>query len=363
MRQAGRYMPEYRAIRANHSLLEICGQPELAAEVTLQPMATLGVDAAIIFADILLPLVPMGIELSFAAGEGPVIHNPVRSRADVERLRLPDPDEAMAATMEAIRLVIHELGDRTPLIGFAGAPFTVASYLVEGGSSRHYRRTKQLIYEAPDIWDGLMDKLATMTASYLEAQVRAGASAVQLFDSWSGALSPYDYQRAVLPSLRRIIERLKPLGIPVILFGTGTAGLLPLLAGSGADVIGLDWRINLEDGWRIVGEEHAVQGNLDPLTLFAPRSEIERQVRFVLEQANGRPGHIFNLGHGILPETPVDNVRYVVELVHELTADYDSEKPKSPATHSRHPERKPAEPAEVEGSSVPQPSDCDRWND
>lgn len=320
MRQAGRYMPEYRAIRANHSLLEICAQPELAAEVTLQPISTLGVDAAIIFADILLPLVPMGIELSFAAGEGPVIHNPVRSADDVERLRLPDPDGAMASTMEAILLVTHELGDRTPLIGFAGAPFTVASYLVEGGSSRHYRRTKQLIYEAPEVWSSLMEKLATMTAGYLTAQVRAGASAVQLFDSWAGALSPYDYERAVLPSLRQIIERLKPLAVPVILFGTGTAGLLPLLAKSGADVIGLDWRVNLDEGWRAVGEDHAIQGNLDPLTLFAPRSEIERQVRVVLDQAKERPGHIFNLGHGILPETPVENVRYVTELVHELTA-------------------------------------------
>lgn len=320
MRQAGRYMSEYRAIRANHSLLEICGQPELAAEVTLQPIKTLGVDAAIIFADILPPLVPMGIELSYAAGEGPVIHNPVRSAADVERLRLPDADEAMASTMEAIRLVVRELGQQTPLIGFAGAPFTLASYLVEGGSSRNYRRTKQLIYDAPEIWAGLMEKLATMTASYLAAQVRAGASAVQLFDSWAGALSPYDYQRAVLPSVQRIIRQLKPLGVPVILFGTGTSGLLHLLAQSGADVIGLDWRVNLNDGWRVVGGDRAIQGNLDPLVLFAPPAEIERQTRIVLEQAAGRSGHVFNLGHGILPETPVEHVRYVVELVHELTS-------------------------------------------
>ena len=324
MRQAGRYMPEYRAIRANHSLLEICAEPELAAEVTLQPIGTLGVDAAIIFADILPPLVPMGIELSYAAGEGPVIHNPLRSADDVERLRLPDADEVMPATMEAIRLVVQELGERTPLIGFAGAPFTLASYLVEGGSSRNYRRTKQLFYEAPEIWAGLMEKLAAMTAGYLAAQVRAGAAAVQLFDSWAGALSPYDYQRAVLPSVQRIVQQLKPLGVPVILFGTGTAGLLHLLAQSGADVIGLDWRVNLDDGWRTVGEDRAIQGNLDPLVLFAQPAEIERQVRAVLGQAAGRPGHIFNLGHGILPETPVDHVRYVVELVHELTASPDT---------------------------------------
>ena len=320
MRQAGRYMAEYRAIRARHSLLEICRQPELAAEVTLQPIERLGVDAAIIFADILLPLVPMGIELSFAAGEGPVIHNPVRSADDVRRLRLPEPEDDLAATLAAIRLVSGRLARRVPLIGFAGGPFTLASYLIEGGSSRSYLRTKQVMYGDPASWDALMEKLGAMTAAYLRAQLAAGAEAVQLFDSWAGALSPRDYRERVLPHTRRIVEELQPLGAPVILFGTGTAGLLELLAESEADVIGLDWRIDLAAGWARVGQQRAIQGNLDPALLFAPRDELARQVRAILEQAGGRPGHIFNLGHGILPETPPENVRYLVELVHELSA-------------------------------------------
>ncbi|ACZ39745.1 MAG: uroporphyrinogen decarboxylase [Sphaerobacter thermophilus] len=319
MRQAGRYMAEYRAIRARHTLLEICAQPDLAAEVTLQPIDRLGVDAAILFADILLPLVPMGIDLEFAAGEGPVIHNPVREAADVARLVVRDPEEATPAVLEAVRLIRRELDGRVPLIGFAGGPFTVASYLIEGGSSRHYRRTKEMMYRAPDVWDALMEKLADMTARYLAGQIRAGAQAVQLFDSWVGALSPLDYERRVLPYVQRIVAHVAPLGVPVIVFGTGTAGLLSLMATTGADVVGIDWRIALDDGWARVGHDRAVQGNLDPLVLFAPREEIERHVRDILARAGGRPGHIFNLGHGILPETPVDNVRYVVELVHELT--------------------------------------------
>lgn len=319
MRQAGRYMAEYRAIRARHTLLEICAHPDLAAEVTLQPIDRLGVDAAILFADILLPLVPMGIDLEFAAGEGPVIHNPVREAADVARLVVRDPEEATPAVLEAVRLIRRELDGRVPLIGFAGGPFTVASYMIEGGSSRHYRRTKEMMYRAPDVWDALMEKLADMTARYLAGQIRAGAQAVQLFDSWVGALSPLDYERRVLPYVRRIVAHVAPLGVPVIVFGTGTAGLLPLIATTGADVVGIDWRIALDDGWARVGHDRAVQGNLDPLVLFAPREEIERHVRDILARAGGRPGHIFNLGHGILPETPVDNVRYVVELVHELT--------------------------------------------
>ncbi|HEU5424801.1 MAG TPA: uroporphyrinogen decarboxylase, partial [Nitrolancea sp.] len=285
-----------------------------------QPIERLGVDAAIIFADILLPLVPMGIELSFAAGEGPVIHNPVRSADDVRRLRLPEPEDDLAATLAAIRLVAGRLARGVPLIGFAGGPFTLASYLIEGGSSRNYLRTKQLMYGDPASWDALMEKLGAMTAAYLRAQLAAGAEAVQLFDSWAGALSPRDYRERVLPHTRRIVEELQPLGAPVILFGTGTAGLLELLAESEADVIGLDWRIDLAAGWARVGQQRAIQGNLDPALLFAPRDELARQVRAILEQAGGRPGHIFNLGHGILPETPPENVRYLVELVHELGA-------------------------------------------
>lgn len=320
MRQAGRYLPEYRAIRARASLLEICNRAELAAEVTLQPVRRLGVDAAIIFADILLPLVPMGVQLEFAAGEGPVIRQPVRAPEAIARLRRPETEEIAPAIYDAIRLVRRELDGKVPVIGFAGAPFTVASYLVEGGSSRHYLETKRLMYGQPQAWAALMDLLAEVTAGYLRGQVMAGAQAVQLFDSWAGALSPLDYRERVLPWVRRIVDELRPLGVPVILFGTGTAGFLPALAESGADVIGVDWRVRLDDAWAAIGFDRAIQGNLDPAVLFAPREEIARQVQAVLEQAGGRPGHIFNLGHGILPETPVDHVRYLVELVHELTS-------------------------------------------
>lgn len=320
MRQAGRYMAEYRAIRAHHTLLEICAQPDLATEVTLQPIERLGVDAAILFADILLPLVPMGLDLEFAAGEGPVIHNPVRSASDVERLVVLDAEEATPAVLETIRLVRRELAGRgVPLIGFAGAPFTVASYAIEGGSSRHYLNTKKMIYGAPEVWAALMEKLADMTARYLIGQIQAGAQAVQLFDSWVGALSPGDYERSVLPYVRQIVDWVRPHGVPIIIFGTNTATLLPLMASTGADVVGLDWRIPLDEGWERVGAEHAVQGNLDPTLLFAPRDVIERQVRDILARANNRPGHIFNLGHGILPQTPVENVQFVVELVHRLS--------------------------------------------
>lgn len=320
MRQAGRYLPEYRAIRARASLLEICSRAELAAEVTLQPIRRLGVDAAIIFADILLPVVAMGVQLEFAAGEGPVIHEPVRTPEAIARLRRPETEEIAPAIYDAIRLVRRELDGKVPVIGFAGAPFTVASYLIEGGSSRHYLETKRLMYGQPQAWGALMDVLTEVTARYLHGQVMAGAQAVQLFDSWAGALSPLDYCERVLPWIKRIVAELSPLSVPVILFGTGTAGFLPALAESGADVIGLDWRVRLDDAWAAIGPQRAIQGNLDPSVLFAPRDEIARQVRAVLEQAGGRPGHIFNLGHGVLPETPVDNVHYLVELVYELTS-------------------------------------------
>ena len=263
-------MAEYRAVREQYTLLDICSRPELAAEVTLQPVDRLGVDAAIIFADILLPLVPMGIDLAFAAGEGPVIRNPVRGPADIAALRPLDPEEAMPATLEAIRLVCRELDGKLPLIGFAGGPFTLASYLIEGGSSRSYVRTKRLMYEQPAAWDQLMDRLSDMTTRYLRAQVRAGAQAVQLFDSWVGALSPYDYRARVLPFTRRIVAGLESLDVPVILFGTGTAGILPLIAETGSQVIGLDWRIDLDTGWALAGDDRAIQGNLDPVALFAP---------------------------------------------------------------------------------------------
>jgi uroporphyrinogen decarboxylase len=319
MRQAGRYMAEYRAIRARHSLLEICSQPELAAEVTLQPVRAFDVDAAILFADILLPLGPMGIGLEFAAGEGPVIHNPIRTPEDVNALRPVEPRESLAHVLEAVRLVRCELGGRVPLIGFAGAPFTLASYLIEGGGSRNYLKAKRLMYADPQSWHALMSKLAHVVADYLVAQVEAGAQAVQLFDSWVGVLGPDDYREYVLPYSQYVMEQVSAAGVPRIHFGTDTATLLPLIQDAGGDVIGLDWRTPLNWGWQVLGPDVAVQGNLDPAALLAPRPEIERRVRAVLKQAAGRPGHIFNVGHGLVPETPADNVRAVVEMVHEFS--------------------------------------------
>ncbi len=319
MRQAGRYMKEYRAIRAKHTLLEICLQPELAAEVTLQPVEAFGVDAAIIFADILLPLIPMGIDLKFEAGEGPVIYNPIGSAKDVAALKTVEPRESLNYVLKAVNLVRHELDGKTPLIGFAGAPFTLASYMIEGGASRNYIKTKKMMYSKPQIWYNLMEKLGRVIADYLLAQVEAGAQAIQLFDSWSGNLSPEDYREYVLPHSRSIFQALAPTGVPTIHFGTGTAMLLTAMKEAGGDVIGLDWRTPLDWGWDELGHDVAVQGNLDPVVLFAPKSELERRIYLILRQANGRPGHIFNLGHGILPETPVDNVKAAIDMVHELS--------------------------------------------
>ncbi|GAB4523667.1 MAG: uroporphyrinogen decarboxylase [Anaerolineales bacterium] len=320
MRQAGRYMAEYRAIREKYSLLEIVRQPELAAEVTLQPVRAFGVDAAILFADILLPLEPLGIGFHFAKGEGPVIENPVRTWDDVNRLRPFDPDESLGHVMEAVRLVRAELDGQTPLIGFTGAPFTVASYAIEGGPSKDYKTTKLMMYTAPDLWHAFMDKLSDALAAYIRAQVRAGAQAAQMFDSWVGALSPQDYAEFVLPYSRKVLAAAQAEGVPVIHFGTGTATLLPLMKQAGGDVIGLDWRVPLDQGWQTVGYDRAVQGNLDPVTLFAPLPVLREKVHDVLRRAGGRPGHIFNLGHGILQHTPPENVQAVVDIVHEFTA-------------------------------------------
>lgn len=320
MRQAGRYMPEYRAVRAKYSLLEITRRPEVAAEVTLQPVDVLGVDAAILFADILLPVEPMGLRLEFVAGEGPVIHEPVLTAEDVARLRVPDPDSDLGHVLEAVRLVRQALEGRdVPLIGFAGAPFTVASYIVEGGPSRHYRTTKQMMYAAPEVWHALMDKLADTLAAYLVAQVKAGAQAVQLFDSWVGALSLPDYRRYVLPYSQRVLRAVEATGVPVIHFGTGTSHLLEAMREAGGTVIGVDWREPLDRAHARLGDGVALQGNLDPVALFAPLDLLREQVRDVLRRAP-RVGHIFNLGHGILPETPVEHVRAVVEMVHEMSA-------------------------------------------
>ena len=318
MRQAGRYMAEYRLIREKHSLLEICYEPELAAEVTMQPVRALGVDAAILFADILLPVIPLGLGLEFAKGEGPVIARPIRTLEDVAAMRSVHAETDLGYVMEAIRILRGELNG-TPLIGFCGAPFTVASYMIEGGSSREFLKTKTMMYSAPEVWHALMDRLSNVLAEYLVAQIRAGAQAVQVFDSWVGALSPQDYESFVLPYSQRVLAAARAEKVPVIHFGTNTTTLLPLMKRAGGHVIGLDWRIPLDDGWRLLGHDIAVQGNLDPALLFAPQAEIKKRVDDILRRAAGRPGHIFNLGHGILQHTRVENVKAVVEMVHEYS--------------------------------------------
>jgi uroporphyrinogen decarboxylase len=318
MRQAGRYMAEYRAIREKYSLIEICHHPEIAAEVTLQPVRALGVDAAILFADILLPAIPLGVGLEFAKGEGPVLQNPVRTMEDVKNLRPVHPETDLGYVMDAIRILRGELKD-TPLIGFCGAPFTVASYLIEGGSSREFLKTKTMMYSDPHTWHALMDKLSIVLRDYLVAQIHAGAQAVQVFDSWVGALSPQDYEAFVLPYSQFILQAAQAENVPVIHFGTNTTTLLPLMKHAGGDVIGVDWRIPLDDGWKLLGDDVAVQGNLDPTILFAPIPEIKKRVHDILRRAKGKPGHIFNLGHGILQHTPVDKVKAVVDMVHEYT--------------------------------------------
>ncbi len=318
MRQAGRYMPEYRKIRAEHGFLEMCTRPEIAAEVTTFAAKRLGVDAAIIFADILLPLVPMEVGLHYDKGEGPVIDRPIRTDADLDRI--PDVDvSSLQFVGESIKVAHQAMGGKTPLIGFAGAPFTLASYLIEGGGSRQYQATKTIMYNYPETWHRLMELIARVTTAYLNMQVDAGADVVQLFDSWVGNLGPDDYRRFVLPHTASIISAIKP-GVPVIHFGTVTGNLLELMREAGGDVIGLDWRVNLGEAWARLGYDVAVQGNLDPIALFADVPEIRKRARAILDQAAGRPGHIFNLGHGILPETPVDHAIALVDAVHEMSA-------------------------------------------
>jgi uroporphyrinogen decarboxylase len=318
MRQAGRYMAEYRAVRERHDLLEICRTPELAVEVTLQPVRALGVDAAILFSDLLLPLAPLGVPFHFAAGEGPVVDAPLRDAAAVGRLHRFDPREELRPTLEAIKLLRKELEGKTPLIGFAGAPFTLASYAVEGGRSTHFAVTKGLMYSDPRAWHALADLLAEVVGDYLRAQAEAGAQALQVFDSWVGVLDADDYCEFVLPHLRTLFARAGNL-VPMIHFGTGTAHLLSLQRVAGGDVIGVDWRVGLDEGWRAAGEGVAVQGNLDPAALLGPRPRLLARVDDVLARAGGRAGHIFNLGHGILPQTPLDNVKAVVDHVHART--------------------------------------------
>lgn len=319
MRQAGRYMSSYRALRERHSLLDICRQPDLATEVTLQPVDAIDVDAAILFSDLLLPLEPMGIPFDFVKGEGPVIDPPVRSIERIDQLRAFEPREALGHVLETIKMLRVALDDRVPLIGFAGAPFTMASYAIEGGPSSNYARTKALMYGEPEAWHKLADLFATVVAEYLTSQIEAGAQAVQLFDSWVGALSPRDYQEFALPHTRRIFEAIQPLGAPMLHFGTGTTTLLPAMRDAGGDVIGLDWRIPLDEGWALVGDDRAVQGNLDPTLLLGPPERMLRGAFDVLQQAGGRPGHVFNLGHGILPSTPLENVQLLARFVHQQT--------------------------------------------
>jgi uroporphyrinogen decarboxylase len=317
MRQAGRYMAEYRALRQKHTLLEICKQPELALEVTLQPLR-LGMDAAILFADILLPLEPMGAPFEFAKGEGPVIHEPVRTRAQIDKLRVFEPEDGLGYVLAALRLIRKELEGKTPLIGFAGAPFTIASYLVEGGKSNDYRITKQLMWTEPDAWHALMTKISEVVRRYLRAQVEAGAQAIQLFDSWIGALTPEDYAEHVAPHVAHILKDVEKTGVPVIHFGTNTATLLEQMRDAGGTVIGVDHRIRLDDAWKRIGYDHAIQGNLDPLLLCAPPEIAAKRARAIIAQAGGRPGHIFNLGHGIIPEVPVDNVKAMIDVIHSI---------------------------------------------
>ena len=311
-------MPEYREVRAKTTFLELCKTPSLAAEVTVTAVNRLGVDAAIIFADILLILEPMGIHLEFAKGEGPVIHNTIRAASDVDRLSEVSDVGSLDFVFQAIRLTRSELKANIPLIGFCGAPFTLASYMTEGGGSKNYVHTKTLMYNDPTAWHAMMALIARGLVKYLNAQIEAGAQAVQLFDSWVGCLSPDDYREYVLPHTREVISNVKP-NTPVIHFGTGTSALLELMREAGGNVIGLDWRVRLDDGWQRLGADKAIMGNLDPVTLFASQEVIREQTKRILGQASGRPGHIFNLGHGILQETPVDNVIALVDMVHELS--------------------------------------------
>lgn len=317
MRQAGRYMAEYRAIRAKHSLLDICRLPDVAAEVTLQPINAIEVDAAILFSDLLVPLEPLGLPFDFVKGEGPSIEHPIRSGADLDRLRRFEPRESLRHVLETIRIARRELAGRVPLIGFAGAPFTLASYAIEGGPSSSFHLTKAFMYSDPKGWHRLCALLADVVADYLRAQIEAGAQALQVFDSWAGALTPGDYREFALPHSRAIFDRLRDTGIPAIHFGVNTTTLLPLMREAGGDVVGADWRIPLDEAWDRIGLDRGIQGNLDPTLLLAPRERLFDGARDVLRRAAGRPGHIFNLGHGILPSTPLEQVQALARFVHE----------------------------------------------
>jgi len=318
MRQAGRYMAEYRAIRQRYSLLDICRQPDLATEVTLQPVNAIDVDAAILFSDLLLPLEPLGLPFDFVQGEGPQIERPIADGADIDRLKRFEPREALAHVLAAIAQIQNELDARVPLIGFAGAPFTLASYAIEGGHSNNFAKTKALMYGHPDAWHRLCEKLADVVADYLVAQIEAGVDAVQVFDSWVGTLNKADYREFALPHTKRIFDHVGQ-RVPTIHFGTGTATILDDLRDAGGDVIGADWRIAIDDAWERIGGDHGVQGNLDPTLLLGPTGRMFHQTDEILRRVGGRPGHIFNLGHGILPSTPVEHVQMLAQYVHSTS--------------------------------------------
>lgn len=325
MRQAGRYMSEYRELREKHEMLELIKAPELSYQVTMQPIEAFDLDAAIIFADILPPLEGLGLKVGFQAGEGPIVYNPVRNEADVLALASPDVEESTWFTLEAIRLARRELESRgVPLIGFSGAPFTLACYSVEGGSSKDFTLTKRLMMGRPDVWRQLMDKLTGLVGDYLRAQARAGAQALQIFDTWAGLLSPADYVEFALPYNQAVIREASQAGVPIIYFSTGTSGILEVVARSGADVVGVDWRIDLGEAWRRLGPGVGIQGNLDPVALLGDWPELQKRTAAVLESAGDRPGHIFNLGHGVLRDTPTDNVRRLVDFVHQYSSEAGS---------------------------------------
>jgi len=317
MRQAGRYLRQYRELRSRHSILEIAKRPDLAATATLQPVEILDVDAAIVFADLLLPVEPMGLKLGYAQGEGPIISNPVRTASDIDTLSSANTDE-LGYVGEAIQLVVRALGGKVPAIGFVGAPFTMASYMIEGGASRNFIRTKRMMYAEETLWRRLMGKIVDVLAPFASLQVASGARAIQVFDSWAGALGPDDYVRFAAPYSRALIERIRATGVPVIHFGTGASGFFRELHAAGGDVMGVDWRINIDQAWMDISYRSAIQGNLDPVALFAPLPELKMRVHELLKRTGARPGHIFNLGHGILPETPVEHVKAVVQMVREF---------------------------------------------
>jgi len=317
MRQAGRYLPEYQAVRANVDFLTLCKTPGLAAEVTLQPVDILGVDAAILFSDILIPIEAMGMRLEFSDKEGPILSEPIRNKSSVDRLIIPDTEEDMPFIIETIKILRKELENKVPLIGFSGAPFTLATYMIEGGTSKNFLNTKKMMFQHSGVFDYLMDKLTTTIISYLSDQIKAGVQAVQIFDTWAGMLTPDDYKEFVLPYVKKVISELKKEEVPIIYFVNDCAGILKEVKKSGADIIGIDWRIDIADAIKKLGKKVVIQGNLDPCALFLPKEKIEERVKDILWKGETAKGHIFNLGHGILPQTPVENVMAMVEAVHK----------------------------------------------